>query len=77
MAARIWAWLHRTFGIPRLRVFETQAAPYVGSSYWLSNRKSLATGFEYKYPDVREGLKDLITWFRDVGWLTDRTKVFV
>jgi len=58
-------------------VFETQTAPYVGSSYWLSNRKSLATGFEYKYPDVREGLKDLITWFRDVGWLTDRTKVFV
>ena len=28
----------------------------MSSSYWLDNRKSLATGYAYKYPDVREGL---------------------
>jgi len=71
-AAHTWAWLERTLDVPRVRVFEVQSAPYISSSYWLSNRKSLATGFAYAYPDVREGLKDTVVWLRDMGWLTDR-----
>jgi len=75
--AELWRWLEVRFGIPRVRVYEVQSAPYASSSYWLSNRKSLEAGFEYRYADVREGLKDTIDWFRDMGWLTDREKLFV
>jgi dihydroflavonol-4-reductase len=75
-AAQVMTWLERRFGIRRLRVFEPQSAEYVSSSYWLSNRKSLATGFTYRYGDVREGLKDTIAWMRETGWLADRRRLF-
>jgi len=67
--AKAWTYLEKRFGVPRLRVFEVQSAEYVASSYWLSNRKSLATGFEYDYPDVREGLKDTVAWMTNQGWI--------
>lgn len=76
-AAAAWTWLQRKFGIPRVRVFEIQSAEYISSSYWLSNRKTLDAGFEYAYPEVREGLKDTVAWFRDMGWLTDKSKTLV
>ena len=76
-AAALWTMLQKRYGIPRVRVFEVQSAEYISSSYWLSNRKSLETGFEYLYPDVGEGLKDTVAWFRDVGWLRDKSKIFV
>ena len=75
-AARAMGWLEKRFGWRRLRVFEPQSAEYVSSSYWLSNRKSLATGYQYRYPDVREGLKDTIAWMRENGWLADRRRLF-
>lgn len=75
--AHLWRWLEQRFGVPRPRVFEVQSAAYVSSSYWLSNRKSQRTGFTYRYPDVREGLKDTIAWMKDMGWLTDRRRLFV
>lgn len=74
-AAKLWTTLERRFGVPRPRILEVQSANYMSSSYWLDNRKSLATGFEYRYADVREGLKDTIAWFRRMGWLTDREKL--
>ena len=74
-AAHAWTFLERRLGVPRVRVFEVQSAPYVSSSYWLSNRKSQACGFSYSYPDVKEGLKDTVTWFRESGWLTDRRRL--
>lgn len=73
-ASALWTWLQRRFGIPRVRVFEVQSAEYISSSYWLSNRKTQDVGFEYLYPDVQEGLKDTVAWFRDMGWLTDKSK---
>ena len=76
-AAAAWTWLQRRFGIPRVRVFEIQSAEYISSSYWLSNRKTLSVGFKYNYPDVKEGLKDTIDWFRQMGWLTDSSKTFI
>ncbi len=76
-AARVWRELEVRLGVPRVRVFEIQSATYISSSYWLSNRKSLATGYVYRYPDVREGLKDTVAWMRDMGWLTDRKKLLV
>ncbi len=74
-AAKSWTFLERRFGVPRPRILEVQSASYMSSSYWLDNRKSLATGFEYKYSDVREGLKDTIAWFRRMGWLMDRGRL--
>jgi dihydroflavonol-4-reductase len=68
-AANISAYLERRFGIPRVRILEPQSTAYIGSSYWISNCKTLRAGFVYRYPDVREGLKDTIAWMHDVGWL--------
>jgi len=68
-AAKKWYKLEKRYGIPRIRVFEVQSATYIGSSYWISNRKSKDWGYAYRYPDVREGLRDTIAWFRKVGWL--------
>jgi nucleoside-diphosphate-sugar epimerase len=75
-AASTWTFLQRHFGVARVRVFEIQSTTYVSSSYWLANRKTLATGFEYRYADVHEGLKDTVAWFREMGWLTDRSILF-
>ena len=60
-----------------MRVFEIQSVNYVSSSYWFSNRKTLEAGYEYKYPDVKEGLKDTIAWLRDMGWLTDPDQALI
>lgn len=76
-AAHLWRALETKLGVPRVRVFEIQSATYMSSSYWLSNRKSLSTGFGYSYPDVREGLKDTVAWFRRMGWLTDPKRLYV
>ncbi len=67
--AHLMAWLALIPGFPKSRITEVQSAVYLGSSYWISNRKSLATGFVYKYSDVREGLKDTVQWMGDMGWL--------
>ena len=74
-AAHIWTWLERNLGVPRVRVMEVQSATYVSSSYWLSNRKSLETGFLYRWGDVKEGLRQTVEWFRQQGWLTDRRRL--
>lgn len=69
LAAKIWLWLELKFGVSRVRVFEVGSATYMSSSYWISNRKTKETGFVYRYPDVKEGMRDTIDWFRRVGWL--------
>ncbi len=68
-AAKAWLWLEQKWGVPRVRVFEVGSATYMSSSYWISNKKSKEAGYRYRYPDVREGMRDTIDWFRRVGWL--------
>lgn len=68
-AAKLWLKLEQKWGVPRIRVFEVGSATYMSSSYWISNKKSKETGYVYRYPDVREGMRDTIDWFRHVGWL--------
>ncbi|MDD5224115.1 MAG: NAD(P)-dependent oxidoreductase [bacterium] len=68
-AANTWQMLEEKFKVPRVRVFEASSATYMSSSYWISNKKTKDTGYRYRYPDVREGLRDLVDWFRCVGWL--------
>jgi nucleoside-diphosphate-sugar epimerase len=76
-ALSVWRYLEENYDVARPRVFENQSINYMVSSYWLSNRKTLETGYEYEYPDVKEGLKDTVAWFREMGWLNDPSKVFV
>ncbi|MDP8257038.1 MAG: NAD(P)-dependent oxidoreductase [Candidatus Alcyoniella australis] len=69
-AAKLWLWLEQKYKVPRLRVFEVQSATYMSSSYWITNRKiRTTTDYKYLYPDVNEGMRDTIEWFRDAGWL--------
>lgn len=68
-AARIWTRLEKRWGVPRVRVLEIGSATYMASSYWIANNKSKAAGYRYRYPDVREGLRDTIAWFARAGWL--------
>ena len=53
----------------KMHMVEPQSAKYIGSSYWISNRKSQKAGFTYKYNDVKEGLKDTVAWFRENKWI--------
>lgn len=76
-ASKLWTMLQQRYGIPRVRVFEVQSAEYVSSSYWLSNRKSRDAGFEYKYADVKDGLRETVEWFRRMGYLSDKSKLMV
>ncbi len=69
LAAGAWLELEQRFGVPRVRILEVGSATYMSSSYWASNKKSKDAGYAYRYPDVREGLRDTIEWFRRVGWL--------
>lgn len=69
VVAEAWTALEKNFGVPRVRILEVQSAEYISSSYWISNRKSQLAGFQYSYPDVKEGLKDTVAWLRTVGAL--------
>jgi nucleoside-diphosphate-sugar epimerase len=55
---------------PQLNVVETQSAKYIGSSYRVDNSKSRSIGFSYNYPDVKNGIKDTIDWFKRQGWIS-------
>jgi len=68
-AAKLWLILEQKLGVRRIRVFEVGSATYMSSSYWISNSKTKKAGYVYRYPDVREGMRDTINWFRKVGWL--------
>jgi len=68
-AAKLWCKLEEMFHVPRVRVFEPGSATYMSSSYWISNKKVKDTGYVYRYPDVREGMRDTVDWFRKMGWL--------
>ena len=54
---------------PQLNVVETQSAKYIGSSYRVDNSKSRSIGFSYNYPDVKDGIKDTVSWFKRQGWI--------
>jgi nucleoside-diphosphate-sugar epimerase len=67
--AKTWLWLEQNFNVPRVRVFEVGSATYISSSYWISNAKSKAAGYQYAHPDIKEGLRETVNWMRHAGWL--------
>jgi nucleoside-diphosphate-sugar epimerase len=65
-AAKAWRWLEVNYGVPRVRVFEVGSAVYIGS---ISDKKTKDWEFTYRFPDVREGLRHTVQWFREAGWM--------
>ena len=68
-AAKTWLFAEKRFNVPRVRVFEVGSATYMASSYWISNKKIKDAGYTLRYPDVKEGMRDALDWFREMGWL--------
>lgn len=55
---------------------EASTMRYLTGNMWFSNEKLKQTGYELRYEDPRDGLRDYIGWCRDNGYLespTDRT----
>lgn len=70
LSSKIVRWLDNTFdSYQRIRIWEESSARYLSSSYWISNEKLKALGFEWEYPDFRLGLRNTVEWFIKVGWV--------
>ena len=50
-------------------VIERDAVKYLFHDYWLDNSKIKELGYKLVYPDIKEGLKETIRWYKDEGWL--------
>ncbi len=50
-------------------VLERDAVKYFFHSYWLDNSKIKELSYKLIYPDIKEGLKETIRWYKDKGWL--------
>lgn len=48
---------------------EAPTVRYVTGNMWFSNQKIKDAGFEFKYEDPRDGLREYIEWCRDHGYL--------
>jgi len=48
---------------------ERDAVKYLFHDYWLDNSKIKELGYKLIYPDIKEGLKETIRWYKDEGWL--------
>jgi len=50
-------------------VLERDAVKYLFHDYWLDNSKIKELGYKLVYPDIKEGLKETIRWYKDERWL--------
>jgi len=58
------AWIARKFRDGAKPKLETDTMNYMFGNYLFSNKKIKNTGFEFKYPDRREGLLQVIKWYK-------------
>ncbi|MCP4683539.1 MAG: hypothetical protein GY864_14510, partial [Desulfobacterales bacterium] len=49
-------------------LLEKATLDYVDCDKIWDNSKLKATGFEFKYPTMEEGMKETLKWYRDNGW---------
>lgn len=69
-SARAVRWLDEHFkSYQRIRIWEESSARYLSSSYWISSRKLQDLGFVWEYPDFKLGLRDMVEWFIQAGWI--------
>jgi nucleoside-diphosphate-sugar epimerase len=48
---------------------EADTLEYLGRDFTYSNQKLLDAGYEFIYPDARQGIADTILWYQRNGWL--------
>jgi len=48
---------------------EADSVDYVGRDVRYSTEKLKALGFEFTWPDSRDGIRETLDWYRDQGWL--------
>lgn len=47
---------------------EADSADYIGREFTVSNAKLKKAGYEFLYPDARDGLRDTVRWYQENGW---------
>ncbi len=55
-------------GKPPLPLLESDLLVYLKGNFYFDNSKLKETGFEFKYPDRRHGLIELVDWYNNNGW---------
>jgi hypothetical protein len=48
---------------------EADSAAYFGLDFRYSNDKLKATGYRFRYPEAREGVREVLGWYAREGWL--------
>jgi nucleoside-diphosphate-sugar epimerase len=48
---------------------EADTIDYLNEDFVYVNERLKSTGFQFTYPDARDGLRDTLRWYRDNGWL--------
>src|SRR4030095_6774910 len=46
---------------------EKDTAFFLGGDFWYTNEKLKKTGFQFAYPDGKEGFRETIPWYRENG----------
>ncbi|MBI4616499.1 MAG: NAD-dependent epimerase/dehydratase family protein [Planctomycetes bacterium] len=49
-------------------LFEVDSIDYITCGHGLANGRLLASGFEFDYPDLMDGLRATIRWYEETGW---------
>jgi nucleoside-diphosphate-sugar epimerase len=48
---------------------EADTVDYLNEDFEYANDQLKSTGFQFQYPDARDGLRDTLRWYRENGWL--------
>ena len=54
---------------PKSYLLQPDSIMYALNDYWFSNEKLKSAGYEHKYPDPKEGMKETIEWYRAEGYI--------
>lgn len=54
---------------PKSKLLQPDSILYSLNDYWFSNEKLKSTGYELKYPDPKEGMKETVAWYRSEGYI--------
>ncbi len=65
--ARVGQTLGKRFGFNS--PLEADSINYLGREFEVPNRRLKATGFQFRYPEAREGIRDTLAWYKKEGWL--------
>jgi len=65
--ADVAAFFSRLTGLPVS--LERDSIEYLGRDFVYSNEKLKQTGFQFLYPDARDGIRDTLKWYELEGWI--------